>query len=80
MFWAKKKELTPEEVKQLPPDVEVHLEGRDRHGELIWREGHIVQSGKQKVFVFRGDNFSMDIMHIRAYPNKRWVINGHAES
>ena len=66
MHWAKKRELTPEEVKKLPPETEVRLEGRDRHGELTWLEGHIVPSGKKKVFVYRSQDWTRE--------TKKWTV------
>lgn len=74
MHWAKKRELTPEEVKKLPSETEVHLEGRDRHGELTWLEGHIVQSGKKKVFAYRSQDWTRESIAIKAYPNKKWMV------
>ena len=74
MHWAKKRELTPEEVKKLPPETEVHLEGRDRHGELTWLEGHIVQSGKKKVFAYRNQDWTRETIAIKAYANKKWTV------
>lgn len=74
MHWAKKRELTPEEVKKLPPETEVHLEGRDRHGELTWLEGHIVPSGKKKVFVYRSQDWMLESIAIKTYPNKKWTV------
>lgn len=74
MHWAKKRELTPEEVKRLAPETEVHLEGRDRHGELTWLEGHIVQSGKKKVFAYRDQDWALETIAIKAYANKKWTV------
>jgi len=74
MHWVKKRELTPEDVKKLPPETEVHLEGRDRHGELTWLEGHIVQSGKKKVFAYRSQDWTRETIAIKAYQNKKWTV------
>lgn len=74
MYWAKKQELTPEQVKKLAPEVEVHLEGRDRYGELTWIEGKVVQSGKSKVFSYLDHNFMRQTKSIKVYPNKHWTI------
>ena len=76
MHWGdKKREISPEEVKKLPSDVEVHLEGRDRYGESTWIEGHVVSSGKKKVFMYYA-GFERETKPIKAYPNKRWMIQG----
>lgn len=76
MVWRYKKILAPEEVKKLSPDIEVHLEGRDRRGELVWLEGHVIQSGRKKVFVYQGPNFESLTKDIKAYKNKSWVVSG----
>lgn len=74
MMWAKKRELTPEEVKKLAPGTEVHLEGRNRYGELSWLEGTVAQSGKKKVFAYREPDWTLKSLAIRAYPNKKWTV------
>lgn len=75
MYWAKKREMTAEQVKALPPGTEVHLEGRDRYGEITWLEGSVVQSGKQKVFAyFDRASFSRETKKIMDYPNKKWMV------
>ena len=74
MYWANRKRLTPEQVKQLPAGTEVHLEGHDRHGDLTWLEGTIVQSGKSKVFAYRDHNFGRQTKAIKNWPNKNWTV------
>lgn len=73
MYWNREKELTPEEVKKLPPDAEVRLEWRDRHGERSWLEGHVVQSGKKKVFLCWTPMGRLT-RDIKAYKGKRWIV------
>ena len=75
MYWKKSKELTPDEVKKLSPDIEVHLEGRDRRGEMTWIEGHVLQSGKKKVFAYYTGYHDRETKDIKAYKNKRWTVN-----
>lgn len=74
MYWAHKKELMAEQVKKLPPETEVHLEGRDRYGELAWIEGKIVQSGKKKVFSYFDGYNQRCTKDIKDYQNKHWTI------
>lgn len=74
MYWADKKEIAPDQVKKLPSDVEVHLEGRDRYGELVWLEGRVVQSGKKKVFSYFDAYHQRCTKDIKAYPNKKWTV------
>lgn len=74
MYWKEKRVLTPEEVKKLPPGTEVHLEGRDRHGELVWLEGTIVQSGKSRVFSYYDHNWTRVTKTIKSYPGKKWMV------
>ena len=78
MDWKYKKELTPDEVKHLPPDVEVHLEGFDRYGIPTWIEGHVVQSGKKKVFAFN-TYYDRETKDIKKYKNKKWMIEAVKE-
>jgi len=74
MYWSRKKELTPEEVKKLPVGTDVHLEGNDRYGEVTWMEGKIQQSYKKKIFVYRDNDGLQHEKPIRAYPNKKWMV------
>lgn len=74
MMWAKKKILTPEQVKALPVGTEVHLEGRNRYGELTWLEGRVQQGYKGKVFVYHDHSWNREIKSIRAYPGKEWTV------
>ena len=74
LYWSKKRELTPEEVKQLPVGTEIHLEGRDRYGEVTWMEGTIAQSGKSKVFSYHDHNYARQTKPIKLYPNKKWMV------
>jgi hypothetical protein len=52
----------------------VHLEGRNRYGELSWLEGTVAQSGKKKVFAYREPDWTLKSLAIRAYPNKKWTV------
>lgn len=78
MYWAKKRELTPDEVKQLPPETEVHLESQDRHGELTWYEGRIRNGKTGKVFVYYDFSWHQAQKAIKEYPGKRWTIQEDA--
>jgi hypothetical protein len=73
-MWTKKRILTPEQVKALPIGTEVHLEGRDRYGELTWLEGRVQQGYKGKVFAYHDHSWSREIKSIRAYPGKEWTV------
>jgi len=79
MYWnGKKKDLTPDEVKKLSAGVEVHLEWYDRHGELTFLDGYVVQSGKKKVFSYFDRAVCMPkTKAIKYYPGKRWVIRAY---
>ena len=74
MYWPNRKRLTPEQVKQLPAGTEVHLEGHDRHGDLTWLEGTIVQCGKSKVFAW-WDQTGRQMKSIKNWPSKHWTVN-----
>lgn len=78
MLWKREKELTPEEVRKLPPEVEVHLNGHNRHGSPTYIEGHVVQSGKSKAFVY-DTYYGLEKKRITAYKGKTWTIEGAKE-
>ena len=64
------KQLTAEQVKQMPAGSIVLLHGRDRFGIHTQLECTIVQSGKSKKLSYRNTDGLTTLRPIRNYPNK----------
>jgi len=75
MWWAEnqKKELTPKEVKELPAGTTVHLEGRNRRGEVYYLDGRVCDKNGIKKFLYYENRFP-EIIEIKTYKGKKWMV------
>lgn len=67
-----KRELTAKEVRSLPVNTPVWLEGRDHFGEVYQLEGKIVERKGQKIFLYYYYG-TPELKEIKAYKGRKWM-------
>ncbi len=77
--WAGYEEISPEALRKKPAGTDARLYSFDRFGVVQWLDGIVAQSGKKKVFSYRGTDYQRSTKEIRGWPRAIWTVYGRTK-